>query len=164
MNEVVSPRNHTISTLALCLSVFAQAYLLISVFPYSGFMVIELIDGLNEENAGSYAGLLASSFMIGRACSSYGWGKLADLYGRVPVLIASLLLECIFSVWFGLSTSFTMALIVRFLLGVGSGILTIARTSASELAYGNRKLETKGMSMVMGYVRSPLSESISISY
>ena len=36
--------------------------LVMSVFPYSGFMVIHLVDGVNNENAGLYAGVLTSSF------------------------------------------------------------------------------------------------------
>jgi MFS family permease len=143
-------KEHTASVLALCLSVFTQSYLLISVFPYSGYMAIDLLEGVNGENVGSYAGLLASSFMLGRALTSYGWGKLADRYGRVPVLQASLVLSLVFSFLFGLSTSFALALLIRFFLGIGSGILIVAKVSASELACGNQVLETKGMGMVMG--------------
>lgn len=143
-------KEHTASVLALCLSVFAQSYLLISVFPYSGYMAIDLLEGVNGENVGSYAGLLASSFMLGRALTSYGWGKLADRYGRVPVLQASLVLSLVFSFLFGLSTSFALALLIRFFLGIGSGILIVAKVSASELACGSQVLETKGMGMVMG--------------
>jgi hypothetical protein len=46
-------------------------FLLMSVFPYSGFMVMFLIkDGsVDNENAGKYAGFLSSSIMVGRAFS-----------------------------------------------------------------------------------------------
>jgi MFS family permease len=92
-------------------------YQLFNVFPYSGYMVIHLIPGVDNENAGFYAGMLASSFMVGRACSAYAWGQLADIYGRKFVLIVSLLISSIGSLAFGCSTTFFMAVLVRFIMG-----------------------------------------------
>jgi MFS family permease len=86
-------------------------------------MAIELIPSANEENAGSFAGLIASAFMIGRAISSYSLGKAADPYGRFTVLYASLVLSFFFSVMFGLADNFTSVLIWRFLLGLGNGLM-----------------------------------------
>jgi MFS family permease len=113
-------------------------------------MAIELLPFVNEENAGSYAGLTASSFMVGRALSSYTWGKLADTYGRTTVLYVSLGLSCIFTLLFGVARSFTGTIFFRALLGFSNGILGTAKTAVSELANGNEKLETSGMGLVMG--------------
>ena len=143
-NEL-APSAHTAATIALCLCMLTHSWLLISVYPYSGFMAIDLIPEVNEENAGSYAGMIASSFMIGRALSSYGWGKLADIYGRKFVLFASLGLSCLFSLLFGMAPTFGTALVWRFMLGLGNGIIGTAKTTTSEIAYGNQKLETRGM-------------------
>jgi MFS family permease len=150
-NEV-SPRNHIQSTLALCLAVFSVSYMLISVFPYSGFMAIQLLPPgrLNEDNVGFYAGLMATSFMVGRAISSYGWGKAADIYGRVPCLSISLFLSSLLSIGFGLSTTYSGALWWRFWLGIVNGVLPISKTAVSDLAFGDSKLETRGMGLVMG--------------
>ena len=111
-----SSKSHVLSTIALCACAFSHSYLLISVFPYSGFMAIDLISFVNEENAGSYAGMLASSFMLGRALTSYGWGKVADVYGRSFVVFSSLFLSMVFSLLFGLSPNFSLALAWRFFL------------------------------------------------
>ena len=143
-NEL-TPSAHTTATIALCLCTLTHSWLLISVYPYSGFMAIDLIPEVNEENAGSYAGMIASSFMIGRALSSYGWGKLADIYGRKFVLFASLGLSCLFSLLFGMAPTFGSALVWRFMLGLGNGIIGTAKTTTSEIAHGNQKLETRGM-------------------
>jgi MFS family permease len=143
-NEL-TPWGHTAATIALCLCTLSNAWLLISAFPYSGFMAIDLIPDVNEENAGSYAGMISSSFFLGRALSSYGWGKLADIYGRKFVLFASLGLSCIFSLLFGMAPTFGLALVWRFILGLGNGIMGTAKTTISEIAYGNQKLETRGM-------------------
>jgi uncharacterized membrane protein len=61
----VTPLQHTLSTIALCACALAHYYLLISVSPYPCFMAIEQVPSANEENAGSYAGLIGSAFMIG---------------------------------------------------------------------------------------------------
>jgi MFS family permease len=143
-NEL-TPSAHTAAIIALSLCMLSQSWLLISVYPYSGFMAIDLIPEVNEENAGSYAGMIASSFMIGRALSSYGWGKVADIYGRKFVLFASLGLSCLFSVLFGTASTFGSALAWRFMLGLINGIVGTAKTTTSEIAHGNQKLETRGM-------------------
>jgi MFS family permease len=142
--------SYATSTAALCICMLAHSYLLISVFPYSGFMAIDLIDSVNEENAGSYAGFIASAFMIGRATTSFGWGKAADTYGRTSVLYASLGLSCFFSILFGLSPSFPAALAFRFCLGLVNGIIGTIKTVVSELADGDERLEARGMNIVMG--------------
>jgi MFS family permease len=106
----------TTGIIALCACAFGHSYLLISVFSYSGFIAIDLIPSVDEENAGTYAGLIASAFMFGRSITSYGWGQIADVYGRTFVLLASLMLSLVFSILFGLSTSFPLALFWRFFL------------------------------------------------
>jgi len=147
---------HLRSTLALCLAVLSVSYALISVFPYSGYMTIQLRQDavLNEENVGLYAGLLASSFLTGRALSSYycalWWEQAADRYGRVPCLSGCLMLSSWLALAFGVSTSYGLALTWRFLLGLShGGILPIAKTAVSELALGDKTLETRGMGRLM---------------
>lgn len=144
--------SHFVSTMALCSCVLTMFYLLMNCFPYSGFMAMSLVPGLTEESAGTFAGILSSSFMVGRAFSSYPWGKIADIYGRKFVLVVSLLNSAIFSLAFGASRSFTWAVTSRFLMGLGNGIMLIARTSISELARGDHELEARGMGLLMSMV------------
>ena len=143
-------RRHYLSTAAISLCTFTQSWLLVSVFPYSGFMVIRLVPGTDEENAGANAGLLAASFMIGRAVTSYGWGRIADIYGRRIVFFVSLVLSAMFSLLFGLSSTFGLALLWRFFLGASNGVVAVAKSVVSETAQGNEKLETRGMSFSLG--------------
>jgi MFS family permease len=149
-SSALTTSQHSYSTVALCLCTLTHAYLLISVFPYAGFMAIDLIEDANEENAGSYAGFIAASFMAGRSLTAYAWGKWADVYGRTTVLYASLLSSCVFTLAFGLAPSFRWALVFRFLLGMGNGLLGTVKTTVSEITEGNKKLETRGMGLVMG--------------
>eukprot|EP00562_Extubocellulus_spinifer_P013031 CAMPEP_0178545144 /NCGR_PEP_ID=MMETSP0697-20121206/3489_1 /TAXON_ID=265572 /ORGANISM="Extubocellulus spinifer, Strain CCMP396" /LENGTH=509 /DNA_ID=CAMNT_0020177699 /DNA_START=1631 /DNA_END=3156 /DNA_ORIENTATION=- len=148
--EAVDGRSHSLSVAALCTCTFVQAYLLISIFPYAGYMSIDLIPALTEENAGTYAGLLASAFMAGRTISAYPWGVVADTYGRKPALIWSLLTSAAFSIMFGMSKSFTFALVSRFLLGFCNSIQSTSKTTVTEIAKGDEKLEARGTGIAIG--------------
>jgi MFS family permease len=58
-----------------------------SLFPYIYFMIRDFHIAKQEEDIGFYAGFVGSSFMIGRALTSIFWGKLADRYGRKPIIL-----------------------------------------------------------------------------
>ena len=77
----------------LCLSSLANGLIIVSVFPYAGFMVLKVLPDTTPETAGTYAGWIAASFMAGRFGTAYLWGRLADTYGRVVVLKTSLWLR-----------------------------------------------------------------------
>ena len=116
-------------------------------------MAIDIYRGsrtINEENAGTYAGFLASFFMLGRALSAYPWGLAADIYGRKPALIWSLLWSAIFSLMFGLSQTYAFALATRFWLGFCNSIQSTAKTSVTEIAKGDEKLEARGTGLTIG--------------
>lgn len=123
-----------------------------SVFPYAGYMVLYLHDNpdLTLDNIGARAGLLASVFMAGRTLCAYHWGKAADVYGRTVVLQACLILSALFSLLFGTAQTYRQALVWRFCLGMSNGIISTAKTAATELAQGNQKLERRSMGLVMG--------------
>ena len=137
------------STISLCCAMLTQSYLLISVFPYSGFLAMHLLPQLNQENVGSYAGFIASCFMLGRMISSFEWGKATDKYGRKFAIQATLLLSAIFSILFGLAPSFKYALFFRFMLGLSNGMIGSVKTIVSEINKTDEE-ETKSMALVLG--------------
>eukprot|EP00546_Thalassionema_frauenfeldii_P016684 CAMPEP_0178895346 /NCGR_PEP_ID=MMETSP0786-20121207/537_1 /TAXON_ID=186022 /ORGANISM="Thalassionema frauenfeldii, Strain CCMP 1798" /LENGTH=476 /DNA_ID=CAMNT_0020565569 /DNA_START=20 /DNA_END=1447 /DNA_ORIENTATION=+ len=141
---------HAGSVVSLCTCTFVQAYLLISLFPYAGFMSMQLIPTLTEDTAGTYAGLIASAFMVGRAVSAYPWGIICDIYGRKPALIGSLVLSALFSFLFGISTSFLSALMMRFCLGFCNSLQATVKTVVTEIAKGDERLEARGTGLVVG--------------
>eukprot|EP00816_Leptocylindrus_hargravesii_P007911 CAMPEP_0196824482 /NCGR_PEP_ID=MMETSP1362-20130617/92012_1 /TAXON_ID=163516 /ORGANISM="Leptocylindrus danicus, Strain CCMP1856" /LENGTH=130 /DNA_ID=CAMNT_0042204751 /DNA_START=45 /DNA_END=434 /DNA_ORIENTATION=+ len=128
-------------TLSLCTVMLTQSYILISVFPYSGYLAMHLIPGLNSDDAGNYAGLVSSSFMIGRTLSSFEWGRASDKYGRKKVIQALLLLLAAFSVLFGMAPTMRLALFWRCMLGASNGIMSSVKTVLSEYPRGDKKLE-----------------------
>ena len=138
-------------TIALCICMLTHSYLLISVFPYSGFLAIHLLhlQGESEDSAAPYAGLISASFMAGRAVFAFFWGRIADRYGRLFVLYVSLGLSAVLSVFFGLAShSYVSALGIRFLLGCSNGIVSAVKTIVSEIS--DHETEAKVMNIVLG--------------
>ncbi|KAL8125571.1 hypothetical protein AgCh_013017 [Apium graveolens] len=117
-----------------------------SLFSFVYFMIRDFHIAEREEDIGYYAGFLSSSFMFGRALTSVLWGILADRYGRKPVIIFGMISVVIFNTLFGLSTSFWMAVSMRFLLGSLCGILGPMRAYASEVC--RKEHQALGLSVI----------------
>lgn len=111
--------------------------------------MIHLKDGINEETAGRYAGMIASAFMLGRATTSILWGQLADTYGRTTTLYMSLSCSLVLTLLFGFSRTFAMALTVRLFLGMTNGIMSSVKTIVSEISH-NDDDQARRMSIVIG--------------
>jgi MFS family permease len=122
--------SHFLSALALCSSVLTMFFVLMTIFPYSGYMALFLLSKnetddagpptLTRETVGLYAGVLSSSFMIGRAVTGFPWGQLADVYGRKFVLVVALLSSVVGSVAFGCAPSYGTAVLIRLVMGASS--------------------------------------------
>ena len=144
-------------------------YLIMNVFPYSGFMALHLLNGeLQEENDGNdndmqhrvlyvtaaaigpYAGLLASSFRLGRIPTAIPWGWCADVYGRKFILIIGILAMIAGNLLFALAPTFLAAVGIRFCTGLLNGTMVVVRTSISEIAREDPKLESRGVAMLSG--------------
>ncbi|CAM9138178.1 unnamed protein product, partial [Hapterophycus canaliculatus] len=118
--------------LALCMTL--NMYTMVNLFPYVGMMVKELLM-MEPTNgvAGFYSGYVASSFTFGRLLSGYIWGHVTDCIGRKPVIVTGLLSITMFSLTFGMSTNYLVALLSRFILGLTNGIMPALRTTLSEV-------------------------------
>eukprot|EP00903_Cladosiphon_okamuranus_P009002 g8611.t1 len=132
--------------LAIAIGLVSHSYSLSSLFPYVGYMVQQLGVAEDKDEAGYYAGYLASAFMIGRFAFSYFWGRFADRYGRLPVLYIGLCSIATFSIGFGMSTTFWWAVTCRFLLGAMNGLIAVGKCLISEVC--GKEHETVGMSFV----------------
>ncbi|XP_022752843.1 probable peptide/nitrate transporter At3g43790 isoform X2 [Durio zibethinus] len=104
-----------------------------SLFPFVYFMIRDFHIAKREEDIGFYAGFVGSSFMVGRALTSLFWGVVADRFGRKPIILIGTFSVVVFNALFGLSTSFWMALSMRFLLGCLNSVLGTIRAYASEV-------------------------------
>ncbi|XP_026461012.1 protein ZINC INDUCED FACILITATOR-LIKE 1-like [Papaver somniferum] len=104
-----------------------------SLYPYLYFQVRDF-NVTRDENIGYYAGFVGSAYMLGRGLTGVLWGVLADRYGRKPVIIFCCITMIIFTILFGLSTNFWMAVSTRFLLGAFSGVLGPVQAYATEVS------------------------------
>ncbi|KAJ7982442.1 Protein ZINC INDUCED FACILITATOR-LIKE 1 [Quillaja saponaria] len=129
-----------------------------SLFPYLYFMVQDFHIAKREEDVGTYAGYVGSSFMLGRCLTSVFWGILADRYGRKPVMVIGVITVIIFSILFGLSSNFWMAISTRFLLGSLNGSMGPMKAYASEIVpeeYQTMGLSTLSASWGIGLILGP---------
>ncbi|KAG0575900.1 hypothetical protein KC19_5G038800 [Ceratodon purpureus] len=104
-----------------------------SLYPFLYFMVRDFNVAKSEKDIGFYAGYIGSAFMVGRFLTSVHWGMAADKYGRVPVMCIGVISVIVFHTMFGVSTTFWMALISRFLLGSFNGMLGTVKAYAAEV-------------------------------
>ncbi|XP_062077131.1 probable peptide/nitrate transporter At3g43790 isoform X2 [Humulus lupulus] len=116
-----------------------------TLFPFMYFMVRDFHIAKREEDIGYYAGAIGASFMCGRFLTSLFWGVIADRYGRKPVIIFGTIAVLIFNTLFGLSTSFWMAVSMRFLQGCLCGNLGAVKAYASEIC--RKEYQALGMSI-----------------
>jgi MFS family permease len=169
-------------------------YLIMNVFPYSGFMALHLLNtntnsgdvppleefrvqrGIDIEieidrdddhshhhshnnihnnsrvyaasDIGPFAGLLASSFRLGRIPTAIAWGRCADVYGRKFALVASGVAMVAGNLLLGLAPTFVSAVGIRFCTGLCNGTMVVVRTSISEIAGGDSALEARGVAMM----------------
>jgi len=97
------------------------------------------------EDIGRYSGYLVSSFMFGQLLFSYGWGYLSDRYGRRVSMLSGLFLTGLTFLLFGFSSTYSMALTIRFINGSVNGIIGITKTYLAEIT--NESTQGKAFSM-----------------
>ncbi|CAL0333629.1 unnamed protein product [Lupinus luteus] len=134
--EQAKELNHGLSILNLSIIwmvVLCAALPISSLFPFLYFMVRDFNIAKTETDIGSYAGYVGSAYMLGRSLTSILWGMIADRYGRKPVIIIGVISVVIFNTLFGVSTSFWMAVIMRFFLGSLCGLFGPVKAYATEL-------------------------------
>nr|CAB3472869.1 unnamed protein product [Digitaria exilis] len=117
-----------------------------SLFPYLYFMIRDLKIAKQEQDIGFYAGFVGASYFLARTFSSVPWGIFADMYGRKPCIVISILAVIVFNTLFGLSTSYWMAIVTRGLLGLLCGILGPIKAYATEVC--RKEHQALGISLV----------------
>ncbi|KAF8724240.1 hypothetical protein HU200_021264 [Digitaria exilis] len=109
-------------------------------------MIRDLKIAKQEQDIGFYAGFVGASYFLARTFSSVPWGIFADMYGRKPCIVISILAVIVFNTLFGLSTSYWMAIVTRGLLGLLCGILGPIKAYATEVC--RKEHQALGISLV----------------
>jgi len=127
---------------------FSSALVLTGLFPYVAYMVVDFGAADNVDKAGYISGYITSAFLVGRMCTAYPWGRIADSYGRRPVACFGCLGVMVFSLLFGLSSSIEMAVLVRLAMGLANPLAGLVKTLVSEIC--GPVFERSGMAMTTG--------------
>ncbi|KAJ1837825.1 hypothetical protein LPJ70_005702, partial [Coemansia sp. RSA 2708] len=99
------------------------------------YKMIESFDiAKGPEDVPFYAGLLLMSYSLCQAVPTMYWGVLSDRIGRRPVLLIGLTGDLVTFVLFGLSKSFTWALVTRSLNGIFAGNSAVVKSVVVEIA------------------------------
>ncbi|KZT22272.1 MFS general substrate transporter [Neolentinus lepideus HHB14362 ss-1] len=119
----------------------ATLFAIKTLIPLSATQVMPYINEMVEKfglstgaDAGYYSGLVGSSFGIAQLLSMYYWGRLSDNIGRLPVILVGTLGVSITSTLFGLSRTFPMMLLTRFLSGIFCGTTGAIHSVVGELS------------------------------
>ncbi|RKP04172.1 hypothetical protein CXG81DRAFT_4176, partial [Caulochytrium protostelioides] len=117
----------------ISLILFVNAFMTSVILPFIAFMVSDFGVAENPDEVSRWSGWLMSSYMFGQMLASYFWGSLSDRIGRRPVILFGLSACSITCLLFGFSTSFWMAIGLRFLNGAVNGIVSVTKTYLSEI-------------------------------
>lgn len=103
----------------LAVARFSEPLAFTSVFPYLPEMILSF--GISKNDVAFWAGVTSAVFSIAQASTAVPWGRLADNIGRKPTILVGLLSTMICFLFWGFSTSLTMAVIARAIQGGGNG-------------------------------------------
>src|SRR5690625_1130424 len=115
-----------------------------------GTIVATAMPGIVSDLGGfSLYSWVFSAYLIMQSLTTLVYGRLADLFGRMPVFIFGVVIFLIGSLLCGFATSMLMLIIFRLIQGLGAGAITpIATTIVGDLY----SLEERGK--VQGYLSS----------
>ncbi|PIA14395.1 MFS general substrate transporter, partial [Coemansia reversa NRRL 1564] len=116
------------------------------VLPFIYEMVTSFDIAKTPKDVSFYAGLLTMSYSICNTMTTMIWGPLSDRIGRRKTILTALTGDLITFILFGLSKSFTWAIIARSLNGCFVGTSSVARSAIAEMADDSNR--TRMMSLI----------------
>ena len=136
-------RSQTSEVLSLCLAGITHSFLLFSFFPYAGYMSVSLLEEdrtVTVNNIGVYAGMLGAAYTLGRFLGFLPWKVVRKSLGEKYALVLSLGLTGLASLWVGICTSFSGALLARLIQGLSNCVSGSVKRAAANARH-NRKQE-----------------------
>ena len=130
----------TLQLCVACITLVVGKFGTLYVFPILPGITHDFFPHLPKSELGYRQGYLAGIYFLGNFFGNLFWGRIADKFGRKKAMIASTFLYSISVVMFGLSSSYPMALLMRFLWGFFNGLDTIVKTFIAELCVDKEEL------------------------
>ncbi|KAF2767890.1 MFS general substrate transporter [Teratosphaeria nubilosa] len=117
--------------LILCFVSLTDPISYFAIFPFIPEMV-HRVGNLRQEEVGFWTGLIESLFSLVQMVLMIFYGRLADRYGRKPVLVWSLAGVSVFTALFGMSQTLWQMVLFRCCAGAFGGTVVTIRTMISE--------------------------------
>lgn len=131
-----TPKQRQLIMIRIVLLSFVLFYNTISttyLYSFLPEMMVDLDMAKSISNSGGYAAWLASAFFIGRFLSATYWGYFIDNYGRKTGLLLIMGSISTLGLFFGFSTNYYYALLIRFLTGLFNGLSIVGKTLSTEV-------------------------------
>ncbi|KAH6619767.1 major facilitator superfamily domain-containing protein [Chaetomium sp. MPI-SDFR-AT-0129] len=103
--------------------------------------------GVEKDEVARWAGFTGAIFSIAQSTTAVAWGRASDRFGRKPIILMGLASTMICFLLWGMSTSLTMAVVARAIMGGGNGNVGIIRTMVAEMV-PERSLQPKAFSIM----------------
>lgn len=89
------------------------------MFPYLPEMIASF--GVEKNEVARWAGFTGAMFSVCQSLTAVAWGRASDAFGRKPIILTGLASTMTCFLFWGMSTSLPMAIIVRAIMGAGNG-------------------------------------------
>ena len=104
-----------------------------SVNSYIGYLIVDVGAASTTDEAGTWSGILTSSFFLCQFISSFAMGFISDNFGRRPTLLIGVFGSFATQLCFGFSTNIWMAIALRGANGLLNGNIGVVKTCIAEL-------------------------------
>lgn len=103
--------------------------------------------GVPKPEVAKWAGIASAVASVTQAMMAVPWGTLSDRIGRKPVIISGQIFTMLLSIMLGMSSSLSMVLVSRALIGFMNGNVGIIRTMVAEIV-PQRELQPRAFSIM----------------
>ena len=122
------------SYLPLLLILLSEGITSSSVSSYMGYLVVDVGAASTTDEAGTWSGILMSSFFLCQFISSFAMGFFSDNFGRRPTLLIGVFGSFATQLCFGFSTNIWMAIALRGANGLLNGNVSVAKVCIAEIS------------------------------
>ncbi|KAJ6472387.1 major facilitator superfamily domain-containing protein [Mycena vulgaris] len=118
---------------ALCIARLSDPISYTQIFPYINEFLTVLHVTDDPSKIGFYSGLVESVASIAQVITIFHWGKLSDVVGRRPIILAGALGLAAVSLLFGLCRTLLQVLVVRTITGLLTGNVAVYQAVLAEI-------------------------------